>query len=56
MTQADITVACVVTFLYDALPLTKESAPYFHLLALVERCEALAPFQQIKLPFFVPNS
>jgi glutathione S-transferase len=56
MTQADITAACIFTFLCDALPLTIESAPYPNLRILVARCEALPQFQSTKLAFFVPNS
>lgn len=56
ITQADITLACVTTFLYDAVPLTVEQAPYASLRAATERCEALPQFKEIKLAFFVPNS
>jgi glutathione S-transferase len=56
ITQADITTCCVFTFLCDALPLTKEQAPYRALHALVERSEALPAFRSTRLAFFVPNS
>ncbi len=53
MTQADITVACVVTFLQDAVHVDMSAYP--SLQALVERCEALPEFQSTRLPFFTPN-
>lgn len=56
LTQADITTACVFTFLCDALPLTMEDAPYPSLRKLVARCELLPQFQSTRLAFFVPNS
>lgn len=56
MTQADITVCCVFTFLSDALQLTIAGAPYPTLRAVVERCEALPEFKSTRLAFFVPNS
>lgn len=56
MTQADITITCVFTFLCDALSSTIAAASYPSLRALAARCEALPPFLEIKLPFFVPNS
>lgn len=55
MTQADITSACVFTFLSDALALTPESAPYPALRALTARCEALPEFQSTKAAWFAPN-
>ena len=53
MTQPDITVACVVTFLADATRL--EVSPYPALQSLVARCEAMSVFKEIKLSFFTPN-
>jgi len=54
MLQPDITVACVFTFLTDAVRM--DMAPYPALQALVARCEALPEFSEIKLAFFTPNS
>jgi glutathione S-transferase len=56
ISQADITTCCVFTFLCDAIPLTKEQAPYPALHALVERAEAMPEFKSTRLAFFVPNS
>jgi glutathione S-transferase len=54
--QADITVACVFTFLKDTMQLNTDNAPYPALWALVQRCEALPEFKAAYMPFFVPNS
>lgn len=54
MTQADITTACVTTFLSDALAL--DMSAYLALQALTERCEALPVFKQTRLAFYVPKS
>lgn len=53
ITQADITVACVCTFLTDAVALSP--APYPAIQALVSRCEALPEFQSTRLAFFTPR-
>ncbi len=52
MTQADITLACYVTYLRDAVPLDLSAHP--SLQARVERYEALPVFQQFYVPFFTP--
>ena len=52
MTQADITLACYVTYLSDAVPL--ELSAYPALQARVERCEALPVFRQFYVPFDAP--
>jgi glutathione S-transferase len=54
VTQADITVACVFTFLADAT--RADVTPYPALKLLVARCEAMPAFKEIKLSFFTPNS
>ncbi len=56
MSQADITVSCVFTFLSDVLQLNESNAPYPVLREYVKRCEALPEFKTTYLPFFVPNS
>ncbi len=53
MTQADITVSCVVTFLSDALGVDMTAYPSLN--EQVARCEALPVFQEIRLAFFTPN-
>lgn len=45
MTQADITVACILTFLSESGSLGEESRRYPALAALTARCEALPLFQ-----------
>jgi glutathione S-transferase len=54
MLQPDITIACVFTFLSDALRM--DMTPFPALQSLVARCEAQAPFKETKLSFFTPNS
>jgi glutathione S-transferase len=56
MTQADITVACVFTFLDDTLRIAAERVMFQSLASLAARCEALPAFQETRVPFFVPNS
>jgi glutathione S-transferase len=52
MTQADITLACYVTYLRDAMPL--DLSVYSALQMRVERCEALPVFQKFYVPFDAP--
>ena len=54
MTQADITTACVFTFLCDALGAGVTGA-YPALTGLTGRCEELAAFQAAKLAFAAPR-
>lgn len=54
MTQADITVACMVTFLDEAMDLSRAEAKYPALRAAVARCEALPEFRAFKVPFDKP--
>lgn len=53
ITQADITLACVVTYLRDAVPF--DLAPFPALQARVSRYEALPLFARFYLPFDAPN-
>jgi glutathione S-transferase len=53
MTQADITTACVFTFLSDALN-ANAAAGYPGLAALAHRCEALPAFRAIRADFSAP--
>lgn len=53
LTQVDITIACVATFLHEALNLDPRRRPA--LMQRVARCEALQPFQDIRLPFAAPQ-
>jgi len=54
MTQADITVACVFTFLRQALVGQGGGAAYAALRALAERCEGLPAFRAVKAEFSPP--
>ena len=54
LTQADITVACVFGFLWDALSLGQTAPDYPTLAGVSARCEALPAFQAAKAPFFTP--
>ena len=54
MTLADITVACVFTFLNDTLRVAADPVVFQSLGTLVARCEALPVFQETRVPFFLP--
>ena len=56
MTQADITTACMVTFVTESAGATAQHAPCPALRALVARCEALAVFREFHAPWFPPSS
>ena len=56
MTQADITAACVFTFLNDTLRVAADQVMFQSLATLAARCESLPAFQETRAPFFVPNS
>ena len=53
MSLADITVACYVTYLKDAVPADLSRWPA--LAAHVERCESLEVFQRHYAPFYTPR-
>jgi glutathione S-transferase len=55
LTQADITVTCVYTFLSDALGLNRDAVIYPALAGLAARCEALPQFQSVKADWFAPG-
>jgi glutathione S-transferase len=54
MTQADITVVCAFTFLNDALRVAADPVVFQSLGTLAARCESMPPFQDTRVPFFVP--
>jgi glutathione S-transferase len=55
MSQADITVVCVFTFLCDALQVSQSWMIYPRLAALAARCEALPEFRSTRVPFHAPG-
>lgn len=55
MTQADITVACVFTFLNEALRVAADPAMFTSLATLAARCESLPVFQETREAFFAPG-
>jgi glutathione S-transferase len=55
MTQADITAACVYTFLVDALAINRAAVVYPGLAAIAGRCEALPEFRSVKAEWFPPG-
>jgi len=55
LTQADITVACVYTFVSQATDFTARSAAYPALGALVARCESLPAFVATRVAWFAPT-
>jgi glutathione S-transferase len=52
LTQADVTVACVLGFLRDALGVGRDASEYPALARLVARCEALPAFRAVPVPVF----
>jgi glutathione S-transferase len=52
MTQADITVACIFTFLTEALRVGDDAPGYPRLKGLTARCEELPEFRSTYLPWF----
>jgi glutathione S-transferase len=55
MTQADITVVSVYTFLNDTLKVAADPVVYQSLGTLAARCESLPVFQETRVPFLVPG-
>ncbi len=55
LTQADVTVTCVYTFLSDALAINRDSVAYPGLAALAARCEAMPEFRAVKAEWFAPG-
>ena len=55
MTQADVTVACMSTFLDDSLDLFQDPARYPALMAHADRCEALPEFQATRARWFAAS-
>lgn len=56
MTQADITAACVFTFLNDTLGVARDAVMFHSLATLAARCEAHSAFVETRTPFNVPHS
>lgn len=56
MTQADITAACVYTFLNDTLKVGADEIMFQSLALLAARCEAVPVFQETRVPFFTPSN
>jgi glutathione S-transferase len=56
ITQADVTVACVYTFLSDALGINRDAVAYPALAGLAARCEALPEFLSCKADWFAPSN
>ena len=52
LTQADITVACIATFLNESLDVFGGDAPYPALRSCLARCEALPEFQATHAAWF----
>jgi glutathione S-transferase len=55
ISQADITVTCVYTFLSDALALNREGAAYPALASVAAQCEAMNEFRSVKAEWFAPG-
>jgi glutathione S-transferase len=54
MTQADVTVACVFTFLNDALRVASDEMMFQSVALLASRCESMPVFQATRVPFVAP--
>jgi glutathione S-transferase len=55
ITQADITMSCVYTFLSEALALNDASLAFPNLHAAASRCEAMPEFRSVKADWFAPS-
>jgi glutathione S-transferase len=55
LTQADVTCACVHTFLSEALANNADGIAYPDLSAIAARCEALPQFSSVKAAWFAPR-
>jgi glutathione S-transferase len=55
ITQADVTAACVYTFLSEALDINRDAVMYPALSAVAARCEALPEFRSVKADWFAPT-
>jgi glutathione S-transferase len=55
ITQADVTTACVYTFLSDALAINRNAIAYPGLSAIAARCEAMSEFSSVKAEWFAPS-
>jgi glutathione S-transferase len=55
ITQADITAACVYTFLSEALNFSGDATTYASLGETAARCEALPEFRSVKAEWFAPS-
>jgi glutathione S-transferase len=55
MTQSDITVTCVYTFLCDALAINRAGVAYPGIAAIAARCEALPEFRSVRAEWFPPG-
>jgi glutathione S-transferase len=55
MTQPDITVSCVYTFLADALGINRPMVAYPALDTIAERCEAMPEFSSVRAEFLAPG-
>ena len=56
LTQADITLTCVFTFLDESIGLDKDANPYAALRSLVARCEELPECVATRRPWFRPSA
>jgi glutathione S-transferase len=55
LSQADITAACVFTFLNDTLGVARDRVMFHSLATLAARCEAMPAFVETRTPFHVPG-
>jgi glutathione S-transferase len=55
ISQADITVTCVYTFLSDALALNRAGTAYPALASVAAQCEAMSQFKAVRAEWFAPT-
>jgi glutathione S-transferase len=55
ISQADITVACVYTFIGDAFAINRDGVVYPNVHAAAARCEALSEFRSVRAEWFAPT-
>ena len=55
LSQADITAACIFTFLNDTLGVARDAVMFHSLATLAARCEAQPAFAETRTPFFTPG-
>ena len=56
LSQADVTIACMLRFLHDSIGVNREATEYTALAEFAARCERLPAFEAVPIPPFVAPS